>query len=230
MKKIFYLITVLLVVLILFGCKNGKSGSSAEEENFDKVTSYALGMNLGVNIKDNLERDGIFPNMNEFLKGFKDGLTGDLKMDEIEAMELLETAFNELTEEKNNEAMRNEITFLAENARKPGIIITSSGLQYEVITETGGPKPSYHNMIRVHYEARLSDGTIFDSSYDFGEPIELPLDEGYPGWTEGLLLMGVGSKYIFYVPSEQGYGSRGIGPIPPYSTLVFTIDLLDIIE
>jgi len=230
MKNIQIYLIVFFAILILLGCKNNNSGSFTGEEKFDKTTSYALGMNLGVNIKDNLERDSINPDLNEFLKGFKDGLTGNLKMDELEAMELLETAFHELTERKNEEAMRKEITFLAENSRKPGIIITSSGLQYEIITETNRTKPSIFNIVRLHYEAMLSDGTIFDSSYDYGEPFDIPLDEGYPGWTEGLQLMGIGSKYIFYVPSEQGYGSRGIGPIPPYSTLIFTIELLDILE
>jgi FKBP-type peptidyl-prolyl cis-trans isomerase len=124
--------------------------------------------------------------------------------------------------------MQREVTFLAENSRKPGVSITPSGLQYEIIHQTEGPKPSATDMVTVHYEGRLIDGSIFDSSYERGEPAEFFLNEVIPGWTEGLQLMSEGSFYILYVPSELGYGQRGYGPIPPYSALIFTVELIEI--
>jgi len=125
--------------------------------------------------------------------------------------------------------MQEGIEFLAENSKKPGIVITPSGLQYEVITEASGPKPDATDTVRVHYRGTLTDGTVFDSSYDRGNPIEFPLNGVIPGWTEGVQLMSVGSKYKFYIPQELGYGPGGAGPIPPYSVLIFEVELLDIL-
>jgi FKBP-type peptidyl-prolyl cis-trans isomerase len=120
--------------------------------------------------------------------------------------------------------------FLAENSKRPGINITPSGLQYEVIREGTGAKPNAEDEVRVHYEGKLIDGTVFDSSYENGEPIEFPLYRVIPGWSEGVQLMSIGSKYILYIPYGLGYGESGAGPIPPYSTLIFEVELLDIIN
>jgi FKBP-type peptidyl-prolyl cis-trans isomerase len=100
-------------------------------------------------------------------------------------------------------------------------------LQYEIINQTEGTKPSISDIVTVHYEGRLVDGTVFDSSYNEG-PAEFPLGYVISGWTEGIQLMSIGSSFIFYVPSELGYGARGWGPIPPYAALIFTVELLDI--
>jgi FKBP-type peptidyl-prolyl cis-trans isomerase len=221
-NKIKVILTVLLVTLIVFGCKNGKSDSSAMEENFNKDASYALGMDFGSNIKQSLDMNGIYPNIDELLKGFRDSLTGkDTRYNPDEAIEIIETAFYGM-------AVQKETTFLAENSKKPGIRITPSGLQYEIINQTEGPKPSATDTVTVHYEGRLIDGTVFDSSYDREEPAEFPVDRVIPGWTEGIQLMSIGSRFIFYVPSELGYGPGGWGPIPPYAALIFTVELLDI--
>jgi len=228
-NKSIIILTVLIAVITFLGCNRGNSGSS-EEVNFDKDASYALGMNIGQSLRESLDIDGIVPDYDEFLKGFKDGVTGgNVRFDMFEALIMIETAFNALSEQRGAEAMQAEITFLAENARKAGVRITSSGLQYEVITETDGRKPSPSDTVLVHYEGRLIDGTVFDNSYDRGFPLDFPVDAVIPGWTEGLQLMGVGSKYTFYIPSELGYGPGGVGPIPPYSTLIFTVELLDIL-
>jgi FKBP-type peptidyl-prolyl cis-trans isomerase len=225
------ILTILTAVAVFSGCKGSNSGSSAGEANFDKDASYALGMSIGSGLKDSLNTDGIIPDIDEFIKGFRDSLTGEkARYDEYEAMDLINTAFDALLEGKNAEAIQEENAFLAENSRKSGVIITSSGLQYEIVTETNGPKPSITDTVRVHYEGRLVDGTIFDSSIERGSPAEFPLNAVISGWTEGLQLMGVGSKYMFYIPSNLGYGPNGWGPIPPSATLIFNVELLDILN
>ena len=110
------------------------------------------------------------------------------------------------------------------------MITTESGLQDEVIKEGKGPKPTADSKVKVHYHGTLIDGTVFDSSVDRGEPIEFSLNQVIKGWTEGVQLMPVGSKYKFYIPQDLGYGSRAAGQIPPYSTLIFEVELLGIVK
>lgn len=119
--------------------------------------------------------------------------------------------------------------FLAENAKREGVKTTESGLQYEVLEATIGQKPKATDTVRVHYEGTLIDGTIFDSSYKRGESISFPLNGVIKGWTEGLQLMAVGSKYKFFIPYQLAYGEHGAGAsIPPYAALIFTVELLGI--
>ena len=118
--------------------------------------------------------------------------------------------------------------FLAENALKDGVKVTESGLQYEVIKMGKGPKPNATSRVKVHYHGTLIDGTVFDSSVDRGEPITFGLNQVIKGWTEGVQLMPVGSKFRFYIPQELGYGAQSAGSIPPYSTLIFEVELIDI--
>jgi len=230
MKYKYWLILAVLLSLTFWGCKGqnkSRSGQMLEEENLDKDASYALGMMMGSTIAS----DGIFPNMEELIEGLKDTLTGqETRFSELEANMILQMAFMSMMEERENEAKQQETTFLAENSKKPGIIITASGLQYEVVVAGSGSKPGYTDVVKVHYEGRLPDGTIFDSSYMRDTPLELPLNAVIPGWTEGLQLMNTGGKYIFYIPSELAYGSSGTGGIPPYSPLIFEVELLEIIK
>ena len=118
--------------------------------------------------------------------------------------------------------------FLAENGKKEEVTTTESGLQYEVLEEGDGAQPTRQDQVTVHYKGELLDGTVFDSSYDRGEPATFPLNRVIPGWTEGVQLMKVGAKYKFYIPPELGYGSRDQGKIPPNSTLIFQVELLSI--
>jgi FKBP-type peptidyl-prolyl cis-trans isomerase FklB len=121
--------------------------------------------------------------------------------------------------------------FLAENAKREGVKVTPSGLQYEVLEATLGQKPKATDRVKVHYEGTLPDGTVFDSSYRRGEPITFALNQVIAGWTEGLQLMSIGSKYKLFIPYHLGYGEHGAGAsIPPYSALVFTVELLGINE
>lgn len=205
-----------------------KSGSSSfGEDTFDKDASYALGMNLGASLKDG----NIYPDLDEFILGMKDALTGEeTRFDMNTAGVIFQQALSAQMEKRNADNMEAENKFLAENSTKPGINITDSGLQYEVITEGSGPKPTATDLVRVHYEGALTNGTVFDSSYARGEPVEFHLDGVIPGWTEGLQLMSVGSKYRLIIPSNIGYGSQGMQNIPPYSTLVFEVELLEILD
>ena len=119
--------------------------------------------------------------------------------------------------------------FLAENAKREGVNVTASGLQYEVLEATLGQKPKATDTVKVHYEGTLIDGTVFDSSYKRGESISFPLNGVIKGWTEGLQLMSVGSKYKFFIPYQLAYGESGAGAsIPPYAALIFTVELLGI--
>ncbi len=119
--------------------------------------------------------------------------------------------------------------FLEENATKEGIQTTASGLQYEVLRAGDGPKPGAVSTVEVHYEGRLIDGKVFDSSYQRKQTISFPLNRVIPGWTEGLQLMPTGSKYRLYIPSELGYGARGAGgDIPPHAALIFDVELISI--
>ncbi len=122
--------------------------------------------------------------------------------------------------------------FLAENGKKPGVQTTASGLQYQVVTEGKGPKPKADQTVKVHYTGTLLDGTKFDSSHDRNEPAQFMLNAVVPGWTEALQLMPVGSKYKLWIPSKLGYGEQGTpgGPIPPNATLVFEVELLEIVK
>jgi len=209
-------------------CKDKIGTGSSPEETLSKDASYALGMNVGSSLKV----DSFYPNEEEFMRGMRDVLTDvEPRLTFEEAYQILNEAFTSIAEKRDIESRQSENEFLAENSKKAGINITDSGLQYEVITQGGGPKPTANDTVRVHYEGSLTDGTVFDSSYSRGEPIEFSLAGVIPGWTEGLQLMNTGSTYRFFIPSDLGYGPQGAGPqIPPYSTLVFEVELLGIVQ
>jgi FKBP-type peptidyl-prolyl cis-trans isomerase FklB len=129
--------------------------------------------------------------------------------------------------QKSSNTMEEGKNFLAENGKRPEVTTTASGLQYEVLTEGTGQKPSSSaSRVTVHYEGKLINGNVFDSSYKRNQPATFGLNQVISGWTEGVQLMPEGSKYRFYIPSELGYGSRGAGSIPPNSTLIFDVELL----
>jgi FKBP-type peptidyl-prolyl cis-trans isomerase len=244
MKK--RLVPLFFGILVLFGCNGGgaaESGSGSSAGSLDKDTSYALGMDVA----SSFERIGLKPNYDSFVRGLKDTLEGGktrftqeeagLKIQEafIAAMEKQSEALQqeELDSgaEQQNEGLRQaEIDFLAENSKKEGIVITASGLQYEVITEGTGAKPGRDDTVRVNYEGTFTNGTVFDSSYARGEPAEFPLSGVIPGWTEGIQLMSEGASYRFYIPSALAYGPRGYSSIPPYSPLIFEVELITVVK
>ncbi len=189
--------------------------------------SYAFGMLWGMEfLSAGLELDYA-----AFTEGMKAAMEkSETRFTAEEAVEMAQAFFQEAEERRNEESRVKEIEFLTENGARPEVKTTSSGLQYEPLSEGDGAKPVETDIVRVHYEGTLVDGTVFDSSYVHGEPVEFPLNQVIAGWTEGLQLMNTGGKYRFYIPSALAYGSRGASPaIPPYSTLIFTVELLEII-
>ncbi|MDR2901458.1 MAG: FKBP-type peptidyl-prolyl cis-trans isomerase [Treponema sp.] len=235
------ILTILLAVVVLCACSAGgskdESANQAETTNLasgealptDKDLSYAFGFALGTDLK-NFEIDYDY---DEFMKGFKDVIEGkETRMTLEEAMTKIQQTLTAVMDRQMQEAQEAEKVFFAENGKKPGIITTASGLQYEVITPAEGPKPSAEQTVVVNYQGTLTDGTVFDSSYQRGQPAEFPLNFVIPGWTEGMQLMSIGSKYRFYVPSNLGYGPQGAGngQIPPFASLIFEVELLEIKE
>ena len=158
-------------------------------------------------------------------QGFINGLLGDTVMTGEQAGEYIQTTMNNI---KYGTVKEDGEKFLTENALKEGVTTTESGLQYEVLKMGKGKKPAATDRVKVHYHGTLIDGTVFDSSVDRGEPIVFGLNQVIKGWTEGVQLMPVGSKFRFYIPQELGYGAQNAGSIPPYSTLIFEVELLGI--
>lgn len=192
----------------------------------------AMGKSVGQAIREQepvglLGISGLETNYDLIKQGFINGLYNYTEQLDMQAAgSYVESVVSRLKYGETKEAGEK---FLQENALRDGVKVTESGLQYEVLVQGKGKKPTAESTVKVHYEGTLIDGTVFDSSYQRGEPIEFPLSGVIKGWTEGLQLMPVGSKYKLYIPYELGYGERGAGQsIPPYATLIFTVELLDI--
>ena len=192
----------------------------------DKI-SYALGLSMG----QNLMGSGVEKlNYQDLAAGIEDVLThAQPKITYQEAQQVLNQFFQELEAKVAGAAKAEGEKFLAENAKREGVKTTASGLQYEILEPSLGQKPKATDTVRVHYEGTLIDGTVFDSSYRRGESITFPLNGVIKGWTEGLQLMSIGSKYKFFIPYQLAYGELGAGAsIPPYAALIFTVELLGI--
>ena len=192
----------------------------------DKI-SYAIGLSMG----QNLMGSGVTSlEYADLAAGIKDVLEKNQpQISYQEAQQVLGKFFSELEQKIAGEAKAAGEAFLAENAKREGVKVTESGLQYEVLEATIGQKPKATDKVRVHYEGTLIDGTVFDSSYKRGESITFGLNQVIKGWTEGLQLMSIGSKYKLYLPDQLAYGERGAGAnIPPYAALIFTVELLGI--
>jgi len=163
--------------------------------------------------------------------GFADALKGKTLFTPEQCDMIVRTAMQKNGRKKIQPAIDEGLKFLAENAKKPGVKQTATGLQYEVITEGTGPKPADTSVVKVHYEGFLLNGKKFDSSRDRGEPTQFPLNQVIRGWTEGVQLMGIGSKYKFYIPYQLAYGEQGSGEmIPGGALLVFEVELIDIVK
>ena len=189
--------------------------------------SYALGLIIGNNLKG-MNIEGLITG--EFTRAVEQVLNGDkLEMTEVQAQGLVQEFLREQQEAAGKAAREAGENFLAENAKREGVKVTETGLQYEVLTPALGIKPTPTDTVTCHYEGRLIDGTVFDSSYRRGEPASFPLQGVIRGWTEGLQLMSIGSKFRFFIPFDLAYGAQGAGgSIPPYAALIFDVDLIGI--
>ncbi len=197
--------------------------------------SYAIGVNTGAGYKENLKTlPGGKANVDALIAGFITALKGDsaaLKMTPEAAQAYLQTYFTEAQARDSKKIKEEGEAFLAENKTKSGVLTTESGLQYQVLTEGKGAKPTAADKVKVHYTGTLLDGTKFDSSVDRGEPFETGVGQVIKGWTEGLQIMPVGSKYIFWIPAELAYGEQGAGAdIKPGAALKFEVELLEIVK
>lgn len=201
----------------------------------DKL-SYSLGLGIGQQLKQMGLEDKLV--IEDFSASIVDVLKGnELKISNGAAQQIIQDFFAEV--EKKQRAAAEEAgkaakvmgeQFLAENAKKEGIVTTASGLQYEVLTEGTGAQPKATDTVRCHYEGRLLDGTVFDSSYKRNEPADFGLQQVIAGWTEGVQLMKEGSKFRFYIPYMLAYGEGGAGAmIPPYSALIFDVELIKVL-
>jgi FKBP-type peptidyl-prolyl cis-trans isomerase len=205
----------------------------------NKSKNYEFGKQIGSEMKGRLKDANLLPNdstkkINK--DAFVDGVVATLLKKKSsftpeQAEEFIKAYFEKVQASSNGPAIEKEKKFLAENKTKTGIVETASGLQYEILQAGKGEIPGENVTVKVNYTGTLLDGTKFDSSLDRGEPFEFNTSGGViPGWIEAVKLMPVGSKWKIYVPSKLAYGSRDMGKIPPYSTLVFEIELLEIVK
>ena len=198
--------------------------------------SYALGLGIGQQLKQMGLKGKLV--INDFAASITDVLEDNqLQVSHQEGQQIVNAFFRELEQKQNaakaaaGKAAKEEgAKFLAENAKKEGVIVTKSGLQYEVLTEGTGKQPKATDTVRCHYEGRLLDGTVFDSSYKRNEPADFGLQQVIAGWTEGVQLMAEGAKYRFYIPYMLAYVEGGAGAmIPPFATLIFDVELIKVL-
>lgn len=192
--------------------------------------SYGIGRQLGDQLRENpvpgMVLDAILAGLSDAYAGAESRVPG----------EVLSASFQVIRERMQAEAQAKAEAaaavgreYLVENAKRDGVTVLPSGLQYEVLTSGEGAKPSREDTVRTHYHGTLVDGTVFDSSYERGQPAEFPVGGVIAGWVEALQLMNAGSKWRLHVPSELAYGGQAVGSIPPHSVLVFDVELLDIL-
>lgn len=228
------ILTIALAASIVVACNAQPKAGEAKPVNKVDSISYAIGLNIGENVKQ--QKLDINPDM--LAAAIKDVQAGKQLMTKEQAqgvmMAMQQEQMKKMEEERAASGASAKAAgekFLAENKSKQGVITTASGLQYKVITMGKGAKPAATDKVKVHYKGTLLNGKVFDSSYDRGQPIEFALNGVIKGWTEGVGLMPVGSKFTFYIPSEMAYGAQGAGQdIGPNETLIFDVELLDIVK
>lgn len=215
-----------MIALLIFG-----GSVQAQLSKVDSV-SYLIGLNIAESVSKNFSE----ANVQLLMKGLQDGMTKQTPMCSDPGNAILNNYFQQKQQLAQMEEEKNAIAykavgeaFLAENAKKKGVKVTASGLQYEVLKEGKGEHPTAASRVKVHYHGTTPEGVVFDSSVDRGEPITFGLDQVIKGWTEGVQLMKVGSKYRFYIPQELAYGPSSPSPtIKAYMPLVFEVELIEI--
>lgn len=230
------------LALLMSACSNQATGQKGRNvplaSTIDSV-SYGVGSDVGHNLKMNLKQAGLDSlNLDAMFAGMRDAMdsTERISTDKVKAvvqayMIAAQKKVMDAQEKKAEGNLAEGRAFLAENGKKPGIVTTATGLQYEVLQMGNGPKPTADQTVKVNYRGTLINGQEFDSSYKRGEPAEFPVNAVIPGWTEALQLMPVGSRWKLFIPSDLAYGQRGAGAdIPGNSTLIFEVELMDIVK
>lgn len=227
--------TAIVATTMICACTQGQKERVPLQTEIDSV-SYAIGVDIGGNFKKSKLENA---NVDALSMGLRDGLDSAAEMDQETVQMVINAYMQKMQEAKRaEEAKKGEENrlagekYLAENGKRKGVITTASGLQYEVIKTGTGPKPVATDEVLVHYTGTLVDGTKFDSSVDRGQPAKLPVNQWIPGFVEALQMMPVGSKWKLAIPSDLGYGAQGTpgGPIPASSTLLFDLELLEIVK
>lgn len=228
MKRFIYTLVMVLGICQMAGAQ--KYYEKIKVKTSMDTVSYGIGLVLAQNIVDEVGIKGL--NCDAIAKAFYDVISNKTPlMDKDESMAAVQSFVAAIEEEKSAEAKKKEKEYLDNNAKEPGVKVTESGLQYLVVKEGTGAKPNENSRVKLHYEGKLTNGDVFDSSYDNDEPVEFDLDYIIPGMAEGLMLMNEGSEYILYIPSELGYGSYSPDEsIPAYSTLIFNVELISVSE
>ena len=245
--KIIKVLSLAMVIITMSSCNNNGISKKALKTEVDSV-SYAIGLNMASGLKQNLKAGFNEGDLELIKQGFFNAMDStDMLIADDKVQQIIQSYFQNKQQEemkkKQEEAAKKAEEefgdvkaagekFLEENTTKEGVEITASGLQYIVMKEGTGEKPTPTSTVKVHYHGTLSDGTVFDSSVDRGEPSQFGVGQVIPGWTEGLQLMSVGSKYKFFIPQELAYGAtpRPGGVIKPFSPLVFEVELLEIVK
>ena len=231
------IIGLVVISATLMACQQkADSDKNFKLETDQQKVSYGMGVGLG----DRIANESFTVDIDAFSRGMKDAIAGgDRLMTQEEIMQAMQkfqkeqlAAQEKAMEETAKKNKEEGEAFLAENATKEGVVTTDSGLQYKVITEGSGEKPKETDTVEVHYKGRLIDGTEFDSSYKRNSTVTFPVNGVIPGWTEALQLMPVGSKWELYIPSGLAYGPGGTGggPIGPNATLIFEVELVNIVK
>ena len=223
---------LIILPLILGACQSEEGTPTLETD--DQKASYGIGLQIG----SQMAPTEPFIDMAAFRAGIRDGMAGNDPVVPIEELQVASQGFNQKVMEEQQRKMDEEAAknaeegaaFLAENAAKEGVTVTESGLQYEVLREGDGVRPTPDQSVSIHYRGTLIDGTQFDSSYDVGQPATFGVSGVIQGFSEGLQLMSVGSHYRFYIPADIGYGMGGSGRIGPNSTLIFEVEMLEIVQ
>ncbi|MFK0571523.1 FKBP-type peptidyl-prolyl cis-trans isomerase [Endozoicomonas sp.] len=239
MKKIIKISALAAAVLLAAGCQEQTTQApEVELKTDDQKAAYAIGASIGNFASQTLvqqEELGVALDRELVKSGLLDALTDQVKMNEEEMGSALRaheqkmnTVVQEKTQEKREETLMSGTSYLEDNAKKEGVSVTESGLQYEVIKQGDGPTPIAADTVTVHYTGTLTDGTVFDSSKERGQPATFPLANVIKGWTEGVALMPVGSEYRLTIPAELAYGDQEVGTIPAGSVLVFDVELISI--
>ena len=251
MNNIFKVSLLAAAVALTVGCNDAKKDEAMTQESMtatqestfatsqDKA-AYAIGASFSRYVETTLEKQaefGLVLDKELIIQGISDTLRGSPKLTNEEMIATLkeydatvQAAAKKAMAEKATKSAEEAKVYLDANAKKEGVMVTESGLQYSVVTKAEGAKPTAEDTVTVHYTGTLIDGTVFDSSVERGKPATFPLKHVIPGWTEGLQLMSVGEKFIFVIPANLAYGNQAAGKIPAGSTLTFEVELLSIAE